>query len=55
MLAVVTVSIGLAAGPVYGLAERAAAGLFDRSAYIEAVLGSGNPGFPETESETSMK
>jgi multicomponent Na+:H+ antiporter subunit D len=55
MLAVVTVSIGLAAGPVYGLAERAAAGLFDRSAYIEAVLGSGNPGVPGTESETSMK
>ncbi|MEM1085705.1 MAG: proton-conducting transporter membrane subunit [Verrucomicrobiota bacterium] len=46
VLAVVTILIGLAAGPLFGLAETAAAGLRDPSTYIDAVLGSGNPPEP---------
>ncbi|MGB6221644.1 complex I subunit 5 family protein [Haloferula sp.] len=42
-LALVTIAIGLACGPVFGLAETAAAGLLDPSAYYDAVLGTGNP------------
>lgn len=41
------VAIGLlltvAAGPIYGFAERAAVGLSDRSIYVDAVLNSGVP------------
>jgi multicomponent Na+:H+ antiporter subunit D len=39
MLATLTVSIGLAAGPVFVLATRAAEQLIDREGYIRAVLG----------------
>jgi multicomponent Na+:H+ antiporter subunit D len=39
MLASLTVSIGLAAGPVFVLATRAAEQLIDREGYIRAVLG----------------
>jgi multicomponent Na+:H+ antiporter subunit D len=42
-LALVTIGIGLACGPVFGLAETAAAALLDPTAYYEAVLGTGNP------------
>lgn len=38
-LAVVAVGIALSAGPLYGLAERAATGLLDVSLYQTAVLG----------------
>jgi multicomponent Na+:H+ antiporter subunit D len=41
VLALLTVVIGLAAEPVYQLAERSAAELLDRTAYIAAVLGEG--------------
>jgi multicomponent Na+:H+ antiporter subunit D len=36
-LAAMTISLGLAAGPAFSLAERAAAELLDPSAYIAAV------------------
>jgi multicomponent Na+:H+ antiporter subunit D len=39
MLASLTVSIGLAAEPVFVLATRAAEQLIDREGYIRAVLG----------------
>ncbi|NLV30596.1 MAG: Na+/H+ antiporter subunit D [Acidobacteria bacterium] len=42
LLAVVTVLVGLAAGPVFGVAERAGAQLARPAGYIEAVLGGGN-------------
>jgi len=45
-LALVTIMIGLACGPVFGLAETAAACLLDPTAYHEAVLGTGNPRIP---------
>ncbi|MBX3382976.1 MAG: Na+/H+ antiporter subunit D [Phycisphaeraceae bacterium] len=38
-LAVVTVLVGVFAGPVFGLAERTAAELLNNGAYIRAVLG----------------
>ncbi|MCH7226005.1 complex I subunit 5 family protein [Haloferula sp. A504] len=41
-LGVVTVIIGFAAGPLFGLAETAAEGLREPTAYIDAVLGTGN-------------
>jgi len=37
--ALVTVAIGLGAGPVFDLASRAAQQLADPSAYVTAVLG----------------
>jgi hypothetical protein len=46
---VVTVIIGFAAGPLFGLAETAAEGLREPTAYIDAVLGAGNPATPELE------
>lgn len=39
LLAVLTVTIGLAAGPVFTLATRAAEQLVNRDAYVHAVLG----------------
>lgn len=48
----------LAAGPIYGLAEHAAASLSDRSSYVDAVLGSGvpaPPGSPTTSDETGTE
>lgn len=47
-LAVVTIGIGLAAGPLFELAETAAAGLLEPTAYLDAVLGAGNAPPPET-------
>ncbi len=41
-LAAITVAIGLYAGPLYTLAERAAAELMDPSLYVAAVLGRGS-------------
>jgi multicomponent Na+:H+ antiporter subunit D len=38
-LAAITVAVGLAAGPVFDLASRAAAQLADPSQYVRAVLG----------------
>jgi multicomponent Na+:H+ antiporter subunit D len=38
-LAVLAVAIGLAAGPLYDLTERAAQDLLDPTAYVQAVLG----------------
>jgi multicomponent Na+:H+ antiporter subunit D len=40
-LAAVTVAVGLGAGPVYDLASRTAAQLFDPAQYVAAVLGPG--------------
>ena len=40
-LALLVVGLGLSAGPALALAERAAAGLADPSAYVRAVLGPG--------------
>jgi len=40
-LTLVSIAIGLLAGPVFGLASRAAAQLLDPGAYVEAVLGAG--------------
>ncbi|MBT8043777.1 MAG: Na+/H+ antiporter subunit D [Verrucomicrobiae bacterium] len=45
-LAAITIAIGLGCGPIFQLAHTAAEGLVDPSAYIEAVLGSGNPEAP---------
>jgi multicomponent Na+:H+ antiporter subunit D len=42
-LAAITIAVGLGAGPVFGLASRAAAQLSDPSQYIAAVLGPGGP------------
>jgi multicomponent Na+:H+ antiporter subunit D len=39
LLAALTVTIGIAAEPVFQLATRAAEQLVDRDAYIRAVLG----------------
>jgi multicomponent Na+:H+ antiporter subunit D len=39
VLAVMTVIIGLAAGPLYAVAEEAAITLLDPLAYVEVVLG----------------
>jgi multicomponent Na+:H+ antiporter subunit D len=39
VLATATLVIGLAAGPLYALSERAAADLLDRTGYLQAVLG----------------
>jgi multicomponent Na+:H+ antiporter subunit D len=41
LLAALTVAIGLGAGPAFALADRAAAQLLDRDAYVRAVLGAG--------------
>jgi multicomponent Na+:H+ antiporter subunit D len=38
-LAVLSVAIAIAAGPLYGLSQRAAVDLLDTSAYTQAVLG----------------
>jgi multicomponent Na+:H+ antiporter subunit D len=40
-LAAVTVALTVLAGPLYGIADRAAADLLDRTPYLEAVLGGG--------------
>ncbi|MGD1978571.1 MAG: proton-conducting transporter membrane subunit [Akkermansiaceae bacterium] len=45
-LAIVTVFLGLASGPIFKLAETAAKGLTSPEAYHDAVLGSGNPDQP---------
>ena len=45
-LALVTIGLGLASGPVFGLAQEAAAVLLDPQPYLEAVLGPGNPSTP---------
>jgi multicomponent Na+:H+ antiporter subunit D len=39
VLAALTIAIGVAAGPLYDLSERAAADLLDPSAYVTVVLG----------------
>ena len=39
VLAVLTLAIGVGAGPLYDLSDRAAADLVDPNHYIEAVLG----------------
>ncbi len=39
VLAALTIAIGVAAGPLYDLSERAAADLLDPSAYVSVVLG----------------
>ncbi|MCU0796776.1 MAG: hypothetical protein MUF31_12675 [Akkermansiaceae bacterium] len=46
VLAVVTLGLGLGAGSLFGLAETAASGLLEPQAYLDAVLGSGNPPAP---------
>ena len=38
-LAVLTLAIGLAAGPIYELSVRAATDLLDPSAYVSVVIG----------------
>jgi multicomponent Na+:H+ antiporter subunit D len=38
-LVVLTLAVSLLAGPLYGLTERAAADLLDRSVYVQVVLG----------------
>ena len=38
-LALISIGIALAAGPLYSLSERAAVVLLDPTAYIRAVLG----------------
>jgi multicomponent Na+:H+ antiporter subunit D len=38
----VTLGLTVVAGPLYGMADRAAVDLLDRSPYIEAVLGEGS-------------
>jgi multicomponent Na+:H+ antiporter subunit D len=45
-LGLVTILIGIASGPLFDLAEAAAAGLLEPKAYLDAVLGSGNPASP---------
>ena len=42
-LVMLTIGFTLAAGPVYGLATRAAQQLLDREGYVRAVLGDGRP------------
>jgi multicomponent Na+:H+ antiporter subunit D len=42
-LVVLTIGFSLAAGPVYGVATRAAQQLLDRDGYVRAVLGDGRP------------
>ncbi len=39
LLALATLGLGVAAGPIYDLSERAAADLLDTRSYVEAVLG----------------
>jgi multicomponent Na+:H+ antiporter subunit D len=39
VLALLTIAIGLAAGPLYDLSLRAAADLLDPSAYVAVVTG----------------
>lgn len=46
IMGLVTIAIGLACGPFFNLAESAANGLLDPSAYLEAVLGTSNPDVP---------
>jgi multicomponent Na+:H+ antiporter subunit D len=43
VLAAATLAIGLAAGPLFALSQRAADDLVDPSGYVSAVLGSGAP------------
>ena len=45
-LGLVTVAIGLACAPMFDLAQSAASGLLDPQAYLDAVLGTGNPASP---------
>jgi multicomponent Na+:H+ antiporter subunit D len=47
MLALITVSIGLAAEPVFALAQEAANQLLDPTGYVEAVLGPGAAAGPQ--------
>lgn len=46
MLAVVTIVLGIACGPLLQLAREASATLLDPASYLEAVLGPGNPPLP---------
>jgi len=41
LLVSLTIAFSVAAGPVYGLAARAAQQLLDRDGYVRAVLGEG--------------
>jgi multicomponent Na+:H+ antiporter subunit D len=43
LLVSLTVGFTVAAGPVYGMATRAAEQLLDRDGYVRAVLGEGRP------------
>lgn len=45
-LALVTIAIGVACGPLFQLSREAAATLVDPAPYLEAVLGPGNPTAP---------
>lgn len=47
-LALVTITLGVAAGPLFAYAEQAAASLMEPGAYIEAVLGPRPPSEPST-------
>ena len=46
LMGLVTIALGLACGPFFNLAEQAAHGLLDPTAYLEAVLGTANPDVP---------
>jgi multicomponent Na+:H+ antiporter subunit D len=39
VLAILTLAIGVGAGPLYDLSDRAAADLVDPAPYVQAVLG----------------
>ena len=41
LLVSLTIGLSVAAGPVYGVATRAAQQLLDRDEYVRAVLGEG--------------
>jgi multicomponent Na+:H+ antiporter subunit D len=43
LLVSLTIGLSVAAGPVYGMATRAAQQLLDRDEYVRAVLGAGGP------------
>jgi multicomponent Na+:H+ antiporter subunit D len=42
-MVVLTVALTGIAGPLYGLADRAAADLLERTPYVQAVFGDGTP------------
>jgi multicomponent Na+:H+ antiporter subunit D len=46
LLALVTILLGVSAGPLFSFAEQAAASLLEPAGYIEAVLGANPPPVP---------